>query len=154
MTEQATNAGGFVGHDAYWQAVVGLTWSFDFTTVPAIRSQEAAADAARAREQRARLAARDGIENAWKTVGTNIARSRSARTQAEVSAEASTRRWSATGPARRASSTCCKRSATRSAPRRHAFKPTPTSSTPGPSSGSPPGRSLFEAGGAPAPGED
>jgi len=89
FTEQATNAGGFVGHDATWQAVVGFSWSFDFGTLPAIRAQEAAADIARAREQRARLAARDAIWNAWNTVRTNIARSRSARTQAEVSAEAS-----------------------------------------------------------------
>jgi outer membrane protein TolC len=88
FTEQATNAGGFVGHDAAWQGVVALRWSFDFGTVPGIRSQEAAADAARAREQRAELAARDAIANAWNTVRTNIARSRSARTQAEVSAEA------------------------------------------------------------------
>src|SRR6266702_313934 len=88
VTEQATNASGFAGHDASWQALVGLSWSFDFTTLPAIRSQEAAADAARAREQRARLAARDGIKNAWRTVGTNIARSRSARAQAGASAEA------------------------------------------------------------------
>jgi len=88
FTEQATNASGFAGHDATWQAVVGFTWSFDFSTLPAIRSQEAAADAARAREQRARLAARDAIQNAWNTVRTSIARSRSARTQAEVSAEA------------------------------------------------------------------
>src|SRR6266702_1880518 len=88
VTEQATNASGFAGHDASWQALVGLSWSFDFTTLPAIRSQEAAADAARAREQRARLAARDGIHNAWRTVGTNIARSCSARAQAGASAEA------------------------------------------------------------------
>ena len=88
LTEQATNSSGFADHDASWQAVVGLSWSFDFTTLPAIRSQEAAADAARAREQRARLAARDAIHNAWKTVGTNIVRSRSARTQAGASASA------------------------------------------------------------------
>ena len=88
LTEQATSASGFVGHDASWQAVVGLSWSFDFTTLPAIRSQEAAADAARAREQRAHLAARDAIHNAWKTVGANITRSRSARAQAGASAEA------------------------------------------------------------------
>jgi outer membrane protein TolC len=88
LTEQATNASGFAGHDASWQAVVGISWTFDFTTLPAIRSQEAAADAARAREQRARLAARDAIHDAWKTVGTNIARSRSARVQASASGEA------------------------------------------------------------------
>ena len=89
VTERATDAKGFAGHDAYWQGTVGLTWSFDLTTIAGIRSQEAAADAARAREQRARLAARDDIHRAWMTVGTNIARGRSARVEAEVSARAS-----------------------------------------------------------------
>ena len=89
MTERATNAKGLSGREESWQGVVGLTWSFDLTTVAGIRSQEAAADAARAREQRARLAARDDVHRAWMTVGTAIARSRSARIQAEVSARAS-----------------------------------------------------------------
>ncbi len=89
VTERATNATGFAGREASWQGIVGLTWSFDLTTLANIRSQEAAADAARAREQRARLAARDGIHQAWMTVRTGIARSRSARAQAEVSAHAS-----------------------------------------------------------------
>ncbi len=88
LGEQATNASGFAGHEASWQAVLGISWSFDFTTLPAIRAQEASADAARAREQRARLAARDAIHDAWKTVGADIARSRSARAQAGASAEA------------------------------------------------------------------
>ncbi len=88
-TERTTNAKGFAPSDTSWQGVVALTWSFDLTTLANIRSQEAAADAARAREQRARLAARDDIHQAWMTVQTGIARSRSARVQAEVSARAS-----------------------------------------------------------------
>jgi outer membrane protein TolC len=88
VTERVTNAEGLAGQDAYWQAVVGLTWSFDLTTLAGIRAQEAAADGARAREQRARLAARDDIHRAWTSVRTNIARSRSARVQAEVSGRA------------------------------------------------------------------
>ncbi len=88
VTERATDAAGLTGRESYWQGVVALTWSFDLTTLASIRSQEAAADAARAREQRARLAARDDVHRAWMTVGTNIARSRSARVQAEVSARA------------------------------------------------------------------
>ena len=79
---------GIAGHEASWLAVVGLTWSFDLTTLAGIRSSAAAADGARAREQRARLAARDDIHRAWETVRTNIARSRSARVQADVSARA------------------------------------------------------------------
>lgn len=88
LTERVTNAEGLAGRDAYWQAVVGLTWSLDLTTIAGIRAQEAAAEGARAREQRARLAARDDIHRAWTTVRTNIARSRSARLQAEVSGRA------------------------------------------------------------------
>jgi outer membrane protein TolC len=88
LTERATDNAGLSGRETYWQGVVALTWSFDLTTLAAIRSQEAAADAARAREQRARLAARDDIHRTWMTVGTSIARSRSARVQAEVSARA------------------------------------------------------------------
>jgi len=90
VTEQVTDVKGFNGREAYWQGIVGFTWSFDLTTVAGIRSQDAAADAARAREQRARLAARDDVHRAWKTVQTTIARSRSARVEAEVSARAST----------------------------------------------------------------
>jgi outer membrane protein TolC len=88
VTERVSNFEGLAGRDAYWQAVVGLSWSFDLTTLANIRSQAAAAEGARAREQRARLAARDDIHRAWMTVGTSIARSRSARVQAEVSARA------------------------------------------------------------------
>ena len=88
LTERVSDFEGLAGRDAYWQAVVGLRWTFDLTTLSGIRAQAAAADSARAREQRARLAARDDIHRAWATVGTNIARSRSARVQSEVSARA------------------------------------------------------------------
>lgn len=88
VTERVTNAEGLAGRDAYWQSVVGLSWSLNLTTLAGIRAQDAAADAARAREERARLAARDDIHSAWTTVRTNIARSRSARVQSEVSARA------------------------------------------------------------------
>ncbi len=89
LTERVTSAEGLAGREWAWQAVVGLTWSIDLTTVASIRAQDAAADAARAREERARLAARDDIHRAWNTVHTQIARSRSARVEAEVSARAS-----------------------------------------------------------------
>jgi outer membrane protein TolC len=88
VTERVTDFEGLGGQDAYWQAVVGLSWSFDLTTLAGIRSQAAAAEGARAREQRARLAARDDIHRTWMTVRTSIARSRSARVQAEVTARA------------------------------------------------------------------
>jgi len=50
---------------------------------------DAAEDVARAREQRARLAARDAIHRYWNTVHSDIASSRSARAQAKASEEAS-----------------------------------------------------------------
>jgi outer membrane protein TolC len=68
--------------------VVALTWAFDLTTAANIRSQDALTAAASAREEGARLAARDAIHRAWNTVRTGIARSRSARAQLEASARA------------------------------------------------------------------
>lgn len=85
VSEHASSIEGLVGHDRYWQATAVIGWSFDFTTLAGIRQQDAAADVARAREQRTRLAARDDIHRAWQTVRTSIARSRSARVEAEVS---------------------------------------------------------------------
>ncbi|BDG05162.1 TolC family protein [Anaeromyxobacter oryzae] len=87
-TERTTSVAGLTGRETYWQAVVGLTWTFDLTSLANIRARDAAADGARAREQRTRLAARDDIHRAWQTVRTSIERSRSARVQAEVSARA------------------------------------------------------------------
>jgi outer membrane protein TolC len=88
VTERVTDVEGLGGKDAYWQGIVALTWTFDLTTLAGIRAQQAAAAGARAREQRARLAARDAIHASWTSVRTHIARSRSARLQAEVSARA------------------------------------------------------------------
>ncbi|ABC82008.1 TolC family protein [Anaeromyxobacter dehalogenans] len=87
-TEHVTDYTGLAGHERTWQAVVSLTWSFDLTTLANIRAQDAVADGARAREERARLAAHDDVHTAWMTVRTDIARSRSARVQAEVSQRA------------------------------------------------------------------
>lgn len=88
VAERVSDVTGLVGRKAYWLGVATLTWSFDLATVPGIRAQEAASEGARAREQRARLAARDAIHAAWLAVRTNVARSRSARVQAQVSARA------------------------------------------------------------------
>jgi len=84
--EHATNATAFLGgHNAAYAAGANLTWSFDFTTIPAIRAREAEASAAKAREERARIAVGDAVFQAWSAVEANIARSRSARVQADVS---------------------------------------------------------------------
>ena len=88
-TEHATNATAFLaGHNAAYAAGANLTWSFDFTTMPAIRAREAEASAAKAREERARIAVGDAVFQAWSAVEADIARSRSARVQADVSRHA------------------------------------------------------------------
>lgn len=88
FTESATNAAGFAGHNWAWQAGVGFAWQLDLTSFANIRSQDAAAEVARAREQRARLASRDAIHRYWNTVHADIANSRSARAQAKASEHA------------------------------------------------------------------
>ncbi len=88
FTERGTNASGFVGHELAYQGVLALAWSFDLTTAANIRAQDALAAAASAREERARLGARDAIHRSWNTVQTGIARSRSARVELEASARA------------------------------------------------------------------
>ena len=86
LSEYATTAPGIP--EPAWQAVLGLRWSFDGTNLAAIRAEDARLDAAAAREVRARLAAHDAIHDAWHTVRTDIARSRSARAQLQVSQRA------------------------------------------------------------------
>jgi len=82
LTESFTNTGGFSGHDASWQAILSLTWVFDYTSIANIHLQDANVRVSAARETRARLAAHDAIVRSFSTVASNIARSRSARAQA------------------------------------------------------------------------
>ncbi len=79
ITERGTSAPGFTGHEFSWQALLGLNWALDFTVPANLRVQAAAAGAARARELRARLLARDTIHRQWETVAASIERSQSAR---------------------------------------------------------------------------
>ena len=83
FTERGTNAPGFSGHDWSYQAAVTATWSF-----ADIRAQEAAVDAARARELRTVLSSRDSIHREWNTIVAGIARSRSARAGLEAARHA------------------------------------------------------------------
>lgn len=86
--ERGTSAPGFIGRDWTWQAAVGFNWVLDLTSSANIRSQDAAADAARAQELRARLLARDAIHRQWETVVAAIARGRSARAGRAAAAHA------------------------------------------------------------------
>jgi outer membrane protein TolC len=61
VTETFTNAPGFSNHEWSWQATLTLGWNIDLTTVASVRTQDAQVDAAVAREERARLTARDEI---------------------------------------------------------------------------------------------
>jgi len=88
-SERYTNAVGFLnGHHEAYAAALTLSWALDFTTAPAIRERNAASAGARAREDQARLSASVAIFRAWSTIDADIARSRSARVQATVSARA------------------------------------------------------------------
>jgi outer membrane protein TolC len=84
FTERGTNAPGFTGHNWSYQAGLTLTWSLDLTNFADVRVQDAAANAARARELRTTLSAGDAIHREWNTVAAGIARSRSARTGREA----------------------------------------------------------------------
>lgn len=88
FTERGTNAPGFTGHEWSYQAALIATWTFDLTNLAGIRAQDAAAQAARARELRAVLAAGDAIHREWSTVVAGIARSRSARAGREAAIHA------------------------------------------------------------------
>ena len=88
LTEYGTNTPGFGAHDGYFQAGLTLSWSLDLTSFANIRGQDAAAEAARARELRTRLIAGDAIHAQWNRVAAGIARSRSARAGREAAAHA------------------------------------------------------------------
>lgn len=84
--ERFTNAGGFTGRNAYFTVTAVLAWRFDFTLAPNVRAQNAALDAATAREAKARRAADDLIHQAYTQVTAGIAKSRAARAQVAATA--------------------------------------------------------------------
>lgn len=83
-SERLTNAAGF-GQSPSWSAGVLLTWRLDPSTVPAMRAQDAAAAAARVREEKQTTVVRDQIHDAWQRVRAQIAKSRAARAQLDAS---------------------------------------------------------------------
>jgi outer membrane protein TolC len=88
FVEHGSNSGGFTGTDWSYFFVFALTWNFDYTSVTQIHAQNAAADAARARDLRARLAAGDAVSLEWNSVRAAIARSQSARSELQTSQHA------------------------------------------------------------------
>ena len=91
FTERFTNATAFTnGHEALWLAALNLRWELDLTKFADIHAAEAQHAAVQQQERKAQLEVNDNVHRAWHTVLANIARSRSARVQAEVSKEAAT----------------------------------------------------------------
>jgi outer membrane protein TolC len=88
FTEFATNAPGFEPSRWYYQAGVTAIWAFDLTYTANIRGSDAAAAAAQASEEKARLIAGDAINRYWNTVLADIAQSRSARVGRDASVHA------------------------------------------------------------------
>jgi outer membrane protein TolC len=88
-SERYTNATALLGghHEAYTLAL-SLFWAFDLGTPAGIRARNAEAAGAAAREREAALLTGDAIFGAWNTIEADIARCRSARAQAAVSARA------------------------------------------------------------------
>jgi len=89
--EHFTNATGFTGRNSLYVITGNLRWQLDLTTFGTMRSQAAAAEVARLREQGARQAAQDQIHEAWFRVHNGIAKSRAARAAA-TSAQAAVAR--------------------------------------------------------------
>ncbi len=95
--ERFTNATAFLfGHDNIFSLAVNLTWHFDFTTMANIRTLATTAEIAAVRRERARLAVRDQIHDAWERVRAGIAKGRAARAQvraASLAAQYATERY-------------------------------------------------------------
>ncbi len=86
--ERYTNLTSFIGRTVYYTVTAQLLWNLDVAAFANIRSAGAEAAAARAREEKARLAAHDAIYRTWATLRSNLVQSRSAHTQARVSGRA------------------------------------------------------------------
>jgi outer membrane protein TolC len=80
--EKFTNNSVFSGgHAAYYLVQLTANWRLDFTIIPQIKQQNAIAAAARANEDKVRIAAQDSIYKDWQQIRADIEVSRSARAQ-------------------------------------------------------------------------
>jgi outer membrane protein TolC len=97
-TERFTNATGFSGQTSSYQIVATAQVKLDGSVYVQARSQDAAAVAARAREEKARRAAQDRIFNAHARVTAQLDKARSARSQvaaSELAADLARQRYQA-----------------------------------------------------------
>ncbi len=80
--ERFSNATAFVGgHSSVYALVLTAQWKLDTSIAPQVRAQNAAAAAAQANEERAKLAAEDAIFRDWQQIRADIESARSARAQ-------------------------------------------------------------------------
>jgi len=85
-TERVTNATGFSGQTTFYQIVLGAQIKLDPTVLSQAAAYDAAAVAARAREDKTRRLALDRIFTAWNRVTSQIDKARAARAQVDASA--------------------------------------------------------------------
>ncbi|AKV00451.1 outer membrane efflux protein [Labilithrix luteola] len=86
--ERFTNAGGFAGKNSVLLMSLTANWRFDLTLAPNVRAQSAALAAAQAREDKARRAAEDAVDQAWNQVHAGIEKARAARAELDSSTAA------------------------------------------------------------------
>jgi outer membrane protein TolC len=85
--EKFTNATAFAGgHSSYYLLQLAANWRLDTTLGPQIRAQNAAASAARANADRARLSAEDAVFRDWQQIRADIESARSSRAQVVATA--------------------------------------------------------------------
>ena len=84
FVERVTNATSFIGQPNYYTFTLNLNWRLDLTTLANLRVQSSLAQLARIRDERARLAVRDQLYEAWQRVRTGIIKSQAARAQARA----------------------------------------------------------------------
>jgi protease secretion system outer membrane protein len=97
-TEQASNAAGFVGQNAYFTGMVTASWRLDVPTLARIRGQDVAAGSARVQEEKARTTARDAVHEAWQRVRSGIVAGKATRAQAaaaKIALDAARERYAA-----------------------------------------------------------
>lgn len=89
-TERLTNATGFAGQASSYVLQAVLNWNLDYGTYASAKAQAAAAEVQKIRVERSRRGVEDSIFDAYHRVEASIAKSASARAEAEASLEAAT----------------------------------------------------------------
>jgi outer membrane protein len=83
FTQRFTNATGFQGQSALWNAGVSFSWRLDVGSVQGLRVANAAAQATRLTAEKARLAAADQLHADWLRVKAALTKVRASKAQVE-----------------------------------------------------------------------